>query len=368
MKLFRYISFLFLAATLASGCSRENTGDTIRIGAILPLTGDAAQYGNNDKEGIMLAVNQANAKGGIDGKQITVTFEDCQGDAKKAVTAFNRLQSQNVKLIIDDAISTISLSLVPLLEKNEAILISTGASNPSLSGSSRNFFRVWNSDTFEGKIAAHYVLKSNPKSKIAILYINNDYGKGLHDVMTKELQGTGVKIAASETFEVDTRNFRPQIEKIKRDSPALVYLIGYAAQTGPAIRQIRESRLGAKVLGTVAMEDPVFVKLSGEAAEGVVYPFPTKPEGVVVNRFKQDFRTLYNKDPGLLHDVSFDAANIIIKTLNSGARTATEIREKLRSTKNHDGASGAISFDANGDVSKPMSMRVIKNSQFIDLR
>jgi branched-chain amino acid transport system substrate-binding protein len=340
---------------------------TIRIGAILPLTGDGAQYGNNDREGILLAVNQANAVGGINGRKIEVLLEDCQTDAKLAISAFNKLRTEGVQVVIDDAISTISLAIVPLLEPNKTVLLSTGASNPSLSGASRFFFRIWNSDAYEGVVTAEYIKKSKSPARLAIFYINSDYGKGLDLVISKQLTGSQVQIVQTETFDKEARDFRSQVAKIKDASPTLIYSVGYAAQTGPAARQLREAGVEAPIVGTVAMEDPEFIKLAGPAAEGVVYPFPSPPPGAVVEQFKSAFRKAYGKDPGLLHDCGYDAANLVIKAMREGGTSGNEIRAKLAAVKDFQGASGIISFDANGDVSKPMQMKVIQGGKFISL-
>jgi branched-chain amino acid transport system substrate-binding protein len=346
----------------------SSIGSSIKIGAILPLTGDAAEYGRNDRDGITLAVNQANAAGGIRGQKIQVDFEDCQTDAKRAIAAFGKLRSAGVDVLIDDAISTVSLATVPLLAENKTVLISTGASNPSLSGASPYFFRIWNSDAYEGEVAADYLKRQSPAAKkVVILYDNNDYGKGLHDVLAKELAASDVRIVGSESFETDARDFRSQVAKIKAAAPDYVYLVGYAAQTGPATRQLREGGVRAVIVGTVAMQDPEYVKLASDAAEGAVYPFPAPPSGSAVSEFQSAFRKAYGKDPGLLDDCGFDAANLIIDAFRHGATTGEQVREQLTKVREFHGASGVISFDAKGDVRKPMIMKSIKNGQFVPL-
>ncbi|OPZ35168.1 MAG: hypothetical protein BWY99_02326 [Synergistetes bacterium ADurb.BinA166] len=362
------VLLLFGAILLGAGCrSSPPEDEVIRLGAILPLTGEAAQYGKNDREGIDLAVSLANEAGGIDGRRIEVSYEDCRTDAKTALAAFTKLRAAGVSLFIDNAISTISLAMVPLLEQNQSVLMSTGASNPALSGSSPWFFRIWNSDSFEGRIAAEYLLRVAPEARVAILYINSDYGKGLQQVFSGILAGAAARIVAAESFEKDTRDFRSQIAKIRAASPTHIYLVGYGAQTGPATRQIREAGVQAAIIGTVAMEDAGYLALAGPASEGVVYPFARAPQGEAVEKFKDAFRARYAREPELLHDCGFDAANLFIEAFRGGARSAAEVRAFLANLRGFPGASGEISFDANGDVSKPMEMRVIRDGEFVPL-
>jgi len=361
-----FVCLVSMIILIITGCS-QNEEKVIKIGAVLPLTGDAAEYGNNDKSGIDLAVEQLNNAGGIEGKKLVVVYEDCGMEPKLAVAAINKLGMQKVPAVIDDAISSIALAMVPVANVNKQAIISTGASNPSLSGISPYFFRIWNSDAEEGVFAARYTFGELGAKNIAVLYINNDYGLGLSKVFSDELTKLGGKIVATESFEKDAKEFRGQVTKIKKKSPDAIYLVGYAAQTGIAAKQMREQGLNASIIGTVAMEDPQFVKLAGKASESVLYPFPKQPTGEAVTKFKEAFKQKYGKEPGLLCDCGYDAANLFILALKQGARSGPEIREKLSLVKNYHGASGEISFDEKGDVHKPMIMKIIKSGQFVPL-
>lgn len=362
------VSGLALVGCRRGGQSYAKVVEPLRIGAVLPLTGDAAEYGNNDKKGIDLAVELLNAAGGIDGQKLTVVYEDCQADAKLAVSAINKLGMQKVPALIDDAISTIALAMVPVATGNKQVIISTGASNPSLSGISPYFFRIWNSDAEEGVFAAKLVSSDLKAKNVAILYVNTDYGIGLSKVFSGEFSKMGGAIVCTETFEKDAKEFRSQATKLKEKSPDVIYLVGYAAQTGIAAKQLREQGVTARVVGTVAMEDPQFVNLAGEASEGVLYPFPQQPSGEAVGKFKASFRQKYNKEPGLLCDCGYDAANLIILALKQGARSGTDIQGRLAAVKNYDGASGIISFDEKGDVHKPMVVKTIKKGAFVSVQ
>src|SRR4028118_1096225 len=286
VALFAVIAVAFVISRYDNTDKTPGAPEKIRIGAVLPLTGDAAEYGKNDREGIDLAVSLVNEAGGIGGRMGEGLDEDSQAEAKVALSAFNKLRAEGVSLFIDDAISTVSLAMAPVLEQNKSVPISTGASNPSLSGISPWFFRIWNSDAFEGRVAAEYLKTTAPTARVAILYVNSDYGQGLERVLDEALKGSQIQILASESFDLETRDFRGQVAKIKAAAPSHIYLIGYAAQTGPATSQIREAGITAQIVGTVAMEDAEFLALAGDSSNGVVYPFPKAPAGEAAERFK----------------------------------------------------------------------------------
>lgn len=356
------ILFLFVIA----GC--ENTKkpieNVIKIGAILPLSGDASLYGNNDREGIDLAIEMANAKGGVNGNKIEILYEDSKAEAKTGVSAINKLANSNIMALIDNAISSVTLAILPIANEKKILVLSTGATNPSLSGASPYFYRIWNSDAEEGVFAAKACTDKMSLKQMAILYINNDYGKGLKDVFAKEYAKLGGKIVAEETFEKGDRNFKNVLSKISQAKPDGIYLVGYASETGVVAKQINELQIASKIVGTVAMEDPVFLKLAGEASEGVVYVFPESPDGTAVKEFKEQFKKKYGKEPGLLCDAGYDAANLLMEAYRKGVKSSDDIRTVLSGLKGYIGASGEITFDNKGDVHKPMVLKTVINGNF----
>ena len=369
MKMKRKIPIsLIILAVIVAGIAiyfiqKPKEPETIKIGAILPLTGDMAMYGKNDKMGIDLAVEEINKSGGINGKMVQVLYQDNQGEAKTAVSALQKLIQDGIFIVIDDAMSSITLSMVPVAKAKKIIIISTGATNPQLSGISPYFFRIWNSDAEEAIFMARYCLKEKI-NQILILYVNNDYGKGLADAFSREFTKEGGRIVEKLDFDENSRDFKSIVTRIKSYSPQYIYLIGYAAQTGIIVKQVRELGIMAKIIGTVAMEDSKFLQLAGKSAEGVIYPFPKEPTGEAYREFKELFKKKYNKEPEILSDVGYDAANLSIYAISKGARNADEVRKIFLQMTNYEGASGIIKFDENGDVHKPMVIKEIRNGKF----
>jgi len=352
-----------LILILIPALSRQKQPQEIKIGAILPLTGDMAMYGNNDKMGIDLAVEEINKSGGINGKMVQVLYQDNQGEAKTALSALQKLIQDGVFIVIDDAMSSITLSMVPVAKAKKIIIISTGATNPRLSGISPYFFRIWNSDAEEAIFMARYCLKEKI-NQILVLYVNNDYGKGLADAFSREFTKEGGRIVEKLDFDENSRDFKSIVARIKSYSPQYIYLVGYAAQTGIIVKQVRELGIVAKIIGTVAMEDAKFLQLAGKSAEGVIYPFPKEPTGESSRKFKELFKKKYNKEPELLSDVGYDAANLSIYAISKGTRNADDVRKIFLQMTDYEGASGIIKFDENGDVHKPMVIKEIRNGKF----
>jgi branched-chain amino acid transport system substrate-binding protein len=258
----------------------------------------------------------------------------------------------------------VTLAVLPIATEKKIVVLSTGATNPSLSGASPYFYRIWNSDAEEGVFAAKACTVNLKIKKMAVVYMNNDYGKGLKDVFIKEYKNLGGQVVAEETFEKGDRNFKNMLAKIKQSNPDAIYLVGYASETGVIAKQIKEMEISSKIVGPVTMEDPVFLKLAGKASEGVIYAFPKAPEGQVVNEFKEQFKKKYGKEPGLLCDAGYDAVNLIINAYRKGAKNSDDIRKLFAELKGFGGASGEITFDSKGDVHKPMILKTVKDGNF----
>ena len=185
MKVFR--SFLVQLAImlisslfLITGCTKkEKEPETIRIGAILPLTGDIAEYGNRIKKGIDLAIEEIENQGGINGKRAKVLYEDSTGFPKGGVSAVQKLISINrVPIIIGAVASSVTLAIVPQTTESKVVLFSPASSSPKLSGVSPFFFRDWPSDVLEARLLAEFTFNKLGIKKVAILNVNNDYGLG----------------------------------------------------------------------------------------------------------------------------------------------------------------------------------------------
>jgi branched-chain amino acid transport system substrate-binding protein len=360
-------SVLLFAVFSFPACSKKQPeSKEIKVGATLPLSGDAAIWGNNTREGIELALNEINERGGVLGKKVKVIYEDTEALPQKGVSAYTKLvQVDKVVAIIDDSVSSVTLAMAPLAQKDHIVILATGATAPAISQAGEYIFRIWNSDTYEGQYAAEYAFNVLGLRDIAILYINNDYGKGLDDVFTSEFQKLGGKIVSSQSFEQNSTDMRSQLSKIQATNPTGLYLVGYPKEIPVALVQAKELGISAKLIGTVAMQDPTLIENAREAAEGLMFPYPKDPSGKEVETFKISFKKKYGKDPGITSDVGYDAVKMLSKAVElSGGISGEDIRRGLNMLKDYPGASGVMTFDENGDVHKPMGIKVVVKGHF----
>ncbi len=360
------ISVSIVFAALA-GCLQTKEKTEIKIGAILPLTGDGAKYGEEAKNGIELALEEMNDS------KIKVIYEDDQMTSSSAINAFNKLvESDKVPVIIGPLASSTTLAVVPLGAKRQVVIFSPSASSPDLTNHSGDyFFRNYPSDIYEGSEMAKYAYNVLNLRSIAILSVNLDYGQGLTKVFKKEFESLGGKVLTIENYDQGATDFRTQLSKIKSLNPDGLYLPGYYAEIGLVLRQAKEMGIKTQFLSSVGFDNPKALEIAGDAAEGVVFARPyydTESQDPQVKSFVERFTKKYGIAPGIFAAHSYDALKIVVDTINKGGYSADGIKTALHSTKNFQGVTGTTSFDENGDVIKPIQIMEVKDGKFKPLR
>jgi branched-chain amino acid transport system substrate-binding protein len=357
-----------LSIILFSSC-QQNTGGSkeIKIGAILPLSGDAAAYGKTARQGIEIAVEQAAAQNA--GKpKIVVNYEDTQADPKTGVTAFRKLVDiDKVKAVVGDLPSSVTLAVAPIAEQSKVILISPGSSAPKLTQAGDYIFRTAYSDIYEGAVLGRFATSELKLKSFGVLYVDNDYGVGFTNEFVKTVTATGARVVAKEKFAQGATDFRTQLTKLNSASPDAIVLLGYK-ELGRALIQVRELGIKAPLLSSVVFEDPEVLKVAGKAAEGVYYSYPAynpDSQNAAVRSFVEAYQTKFTDKPDIYAALSYDAAKLLANAIYLTGNDAEAIKKYLYSVRDYDGATGLTSFDSNGDVVKNLGIKRVKNGAFI---
>ena len=339
----------------------------IPIGAILPLTGQAAQWGVPAKQGVELAVEQINAGGGVVGRRLKLYIQDSAGDPKTAVSAFQSLlvKRPDIQAVVGAVASSETLAIAPIAERRRVVLISPASTNPRITDAGDFIFRDIPTDALRGKVFAEYVFAKAKISRIAVMYINNDAGVGNKDVFVRRFRQLGGVVLGEEAYAEGTRDVRTQLAKIKALKPQALMVVSYPDDTIVVVKQARE--LVPKMplfFQAEAVEDPAVRKALGAALNGVTYILPAKPEGKVPQRFAGEYKRKHGTEPELFAAEGYDCVQLVADGVRAsgGIARATSIRDHLYSVRDYGGASGIISFDHNGDVVKPMSVKRIVGS------
>jgi branched-chain amino acid transport system substrate-binding protein len=352
------------------GCEKEEDAKEINIGAILPLSGQISVYGTKMKKGIDLAVNQWNARGGIEGKQIKILYEDDQGDPKTSVSAVQKLiKTKMISVIIGGAISATALPIVPIINQNKVVLFSPAATSPKLSGISPYFFRNWPSDTYDGSAMGQFAAKNLKLRKVSVLYVNNEWGIAITKIFCDKFNKNGGEILQKESYEQNATDFRTQLIKIKNSKSAAIFIPGYLKELINILRQKKELGVKATILSSYGFYDSKILELATDAAEGAIFTAPTFDSvnpSPVIKVYLDNYQKEYGEKPDIWSAQAYDAMNIIATSIERKKHTGNRLRDEIAKTRNYEGVSGNTSFNDTGEVLKPLKLMMVKNGKFID--
>jgi len=338
----------------------------IKIGAILPLTGKVAGPGQDLKNALNLALGDINKNENL----IELVYEDDQCDAKKAVDAYNGLVNvKGVKIIIGALCSPSTLAIAPLAEKDKVILITPASAAESISNAGDFIFRNHTKDSDEARALVNFVLKKRYKN-LAIMYsISNEWAIQRKEYFLKYLQEGGGVVKIEVSFADDQRDFATELTKIKnkeKEIDAVYLIVSITAVPARIIKQMAELGIQKQVFGDKSWATSEFLDTVGKLSEGIIYTeaeFKRSTSPEFWDRYKEKF----NKEPASWAAQGYDSLMILSQIIfdkKCGTDT-TCIKDELYKTKDYLGAAGKTSFDENGDAIKAITIKVIKNGQFV---
>jgi branched-chain amino acid transport system substrate-binding protein len=348
-------------------CSGKHT-DGIRIGVVLPLTGNAAVYGKAIKNGIDLALAEVPP---TSGPQVSPVYEDDQGQATQAISSVRRLiDVEHVAVIIGGAQSSTAKAIIPVCNSNSVVLISPTATEPSLTQMAKCFFRLWPSDDYDGNVMADAAYHKLGLRRVSVLYINAAYGVGIAQVFQRDFTSLGGTIVAADGYEPGTTDFRAQLLKIRAARPDAVFLPGYIAEISQIFKQARELGIKTKFLGVNSLHDPKLIEIAGQSAEGAVFSYPAydpNSSDPTVARFVAAYKATFGAEPDAFAAQGYDTLMVLRAALKSSTSPAgpPNICQSLHALGTFNGAGGSFNFDSNGDVHKTLRLMVIQGGKFI---
>jgi len=340
--------------------------EVIKIGFIGPLTGELALWGENQKSGIELASEQINKQGGINGLPVKVIYEDSQCDPKNSVSAIKKLiEIDGVKAIIGDTCSSAVLAIAPIAEEKKIPLIAPIAAADQISEAGDYIFRNFVTNSKYG-IFAGKQLKQEGKNTVAVIYLNNDYGKNLAEDFFVNYEANGGKIVFDEGYNNDVKDFRTLLTKAKDKNPDVIFLAGYYPDGAIILKQAEELNIRIEFFGGGdAYDDLGLVSLAGKASENFRFLSIPMGGGPTFGQFSQTYKAKYSKEPPVYSDYAYDAFMVMVGAIRKAGLDTTAIKNALYET-DYAGASDMIRFDEKGDIINPkIIIKIIKDSKIV---
>jgi branched-chain amino acid transport system substrate-binding protein len=354
----RWLKWAVAAAMLpamTAGLTTLAQADDIKVATAGPITGPYAAFGEQMKRGADMAVKDINAKGGVLGKQLSLTAGDDACDPKQARNVANQLADAGNVFVDGHFCSGSSIPASAVYADSGILQISPASTNPAFTDDAFkkgwvNVFRVCGRDDQQGQVAGDYLAEHFKGKPIAIIDDKSTYGKGLADQTRATLNAAGIKEAMDESINAGDKDFSALVSKMKQAGIAAYFYGGYHTEAGLIARQSKEQGLNAVQIGGDALATDEYWSITGAAGEGNLMTFTPEPRAVpqaqgVVAEFKQ---TGYDPEGYTLF--TYAAMQVFAEAAQKAGSTKVDALSKVMHSTKFDTVLGTLGFDKKGDV------------------
>ena len=365
-------------ATETTAAAAANAAGTVKIGMSGPLTGGASAYGLAVKAGMEVAVEEINAKGGL---QIEFNAQDDEADGEKAVSAYNVLKDWGMQVMAGQVTTGSALAVAPESTADNMFNLTPSASAESLALSGANIFQMCFTDPNQGASAAELVSTKALGTKVGVIYdSSDDYSSGLYKGFSDKAAELGLEIVATTSFTADNKaDLSTQVTQCQDAGADLVFLPIYYTEAAQILSYANKIGYAPKFFGCdgmdgiltvegfdtalaegLALMTPFDANASDEATQSFVAKFKEKMDGLVPNQFAADG-----------YDVIYALYNAMTAAGITGSESASEICTALEAqfaTMTIDGLTGTgMHWDENGMISKAPAAVVIENGVYVPM-
>jgi branched-chain amino acid transport system substrate-binding protein len=337
-------------------------GAQVLLGHVGSLTGNEATFGLSTDQGIRLAVDEQNARGGVKGHQVAVKTYDDQGKQEEAALVATRLITDDkVSVLLGEVASKRSLAMASKADQYQVPMVTPSSTNPKVTkdgDKTRPYvFRVCFIDPFQGTVMAKFARDTLKLQKVAVLRdVGNDYSVGLADYFLVKFKELGGEIVDDQSYKAGDSDFKAQLTAIKRKKPEAIYVPGYYTEVALIARQTRELGLAVPLMGGDGWDSAKLYEIAKGALEGSYFSnhySPDDPSPRIVE-FVQKFKARHGAVPDSLAAQGYDAARVALEAMERAPDlSGPAIRDALAATKDFAGVTGVITIDADHNAVKP---------------
>ena len=343
--------------------------DTITLGSVTTNSGTAAAYGEAEVAGFKLAVDEINAKGGINGKKVKLESMDDKGDATEASNAFNKLAGDNSVLgVVGPTISSTTAAVAPLADQSKLPAIAPAATSDSIE-TGGYMFRTCFKDSYQGEVAARFAAENLKVKKVAVLYGTGDpYSSGVGEAFAKAAEKLGLEVVDKESSSsADDTEYSAQLQKIQASGAELLYAPYYYSVAGPyIIPQARSVGFEGYVMGPDGYDG---LKLTGDKSQYNKTYYTTHYSAddntnTKVQDFIKSYKSKNNAEPNTFAALGYDTIYMIKQAIEKAGENAT--REDVRNAvagMTFDGVTGKFTMDKSGSPTKSVTVLEMKDGK-----
>jgi branched-chain amino acid transport system substrate-binding protein len=327
----------------------DATGGEIVIGEYGSMTGGQATFGTSTHNGIMLAIDELNVAGGVNGRKLRVITEDDQSKAEEAANAVTKLISQNnVIAVLGEVASSSSLAAAPICQSNKVPMITPSSTNEKVTEVGDYIFRMCFIDPYQGEAMANYLAKDlGMKTAALLIDVKSDYSTGLAANFKRTFTANGGKITLEQSYAQGDSDFRSQLTSIKATNPSVIFVPGYYNDIGQIAIQARDLGMRMPLAGGDGWESPKLIEIGGKALEGCFYSnhYYVEDPAPAVREFVQKYQERFGAQPDSLAALGYDSARVLADAIKrAGGTDGPKLRDAIAATKGFSGVTGTINL------------------------
>lgn len=335
----------------------------IKIGINVPLTGFAAADGNSALIGAQLAVEKANASGGINGEKIDLIVYDDQASPKDAIPAATKLtEKDQVVGAVSGSYSASTRAAASIFQNAKVPYVVAYSIDPSITRTGDYMFRVSSMGEVQGRAGAKLV-DNLGKKRVVLVTLKNDFGQALANGFKDAAPKFDLNIVNEYEYGIKDRQFGPLIAKVKSDNPEVIYASGYFFNAGPLVSQMRAAGITAPIIGQEGYDSDKFIEIAGPAAEGTLVTTSLDRESAspITQTFLKDFRAKAGFGADMVAASTYSATSILIEGLKkTGGKGGAELRDAIAGSS-YEMPIGKLEFNDLHEVNKDVQVQTIKN-------
>jgi branched-chain amino acid transport system substrate-binding protein len=375
MKSLRFVmlTIMIIAAFVAPALA----ADTIKVGAILAVTGPASFLGAPEARTLEMLTEELNAKGGIGGKKIQLIIKDSGASPEKAISFAKQLiEEEKVFAIIGPSTTGETMAIKNLAEESKTLLLSCAAAESIVNPLGKYVFKVAPSDRYAVEKIYHQMKKMGI-SKIGVLSSNTGFGKAGKEQLEKYAVEHGIAIALSEVYDKAATDLTAEVTKLK--AAGVQAIVNWSIEPAQAIviKNARQIGLTAPIFQSHGFANIQYAKAAGVAAEGVIFPASRivvadlladkHPQKAVVVAYKNAYESRFKEDVSTFGGHGYDALMILTKAIQTAGMDHEKVRTAIENLKGFVGTAGIFSLSAtdhNGLDIESFAMLTVKNGKF----
>lgn len=362
---------------LAFSCSHQsettNAPDrsTIKIGYFGDLSGPTFNFGQSGINGVLMAADQINQAGGINGRRLDVVITDDKGSPEEAARLAAKLIDQDkVIAVIGGGTSGNSRAAAPKAQSSHVPLIAPSSTDPAVTQVGDYIFRACFVDEFQGEVMASFAINTLKAQTAAILFdFNSPYGRGLTNFFQTSFKRLGGLMVNEQSYTQGDNDFKGQLSAIRASDPDVIYIPGYYGDVTLIAKQARQLGLTQPLLGGDGWDAPELWQLGGDALNGAYISthYSVDDPSPAIQSFVQEYKQRYgNLAPDAHAALAFDAALLLVDAIKrAGSTDGPKLREALAKTQDFKGVTGSISMDSHRNAVKPAVVLKLMDVKFI---